>query len=207
MAQPSLPKIVIFDTTMRDGELAPSVKFNIHQKVRLAKLLEEMRVDVIEVGYPGAIKKDFDEIFLISKQIKQATICGLANSKPDEVMDVALAIKPALRGRIHIYTLVNLKHQSKWAEEHTLEAIHDSIGLARNYCGDVEWSAFDAPRSEPDFLCKAVETAIKSGARTISIPDSLGLSSPIDSQGCLICSLIGYRISIALRFLSTVIMI
>ena len=119
MAQPSLPKIVIFDTTMRDGELAPSVKFNIHQKVRLAKLLEEMRVDVIEVGYPGAIKKDFDEIFLISKQIKQATICGLANSKPDEVMDVALAIKPALRGRIHIYTLVNLKHQSKWAEEHT----------------------------------------------------------------------------------------
>ncbi len=185
MAQPSLPKIVIFDTTMRDGELAPSVKFNIHQKVRLAKLLEEMRVDVIEVGYPGAIKKDFDEIFLISKQIKQATICGLANSKPDEVMDVALAIKPALRGRIHIYTLVNLKHQSKWAEEHTLEAIHDSIGLARNYCGDVEWSAFDAPRSEPDFLCKAVETAIKSGARTISIPDSLGLSSPIEFSGLL----------------------
>ncbi|MBD2744060.1 2-isopropylmalate synthase [Coleofasciculus sp. FACHB-1120] len=185
MAQPSLPKIIIFDTTMRDGELTPGVKMDIHQKVRLAKLLEEMRVDVIEVGYPGAIKKDFDEIFLVSKEIKQSTICGLANSKLNEVMDVALAIKPALQGRIHIYTQVNLKHQSKWAEEHTLEAIHDSIGLARNYCGDVEWSAFDAPRSQPDFLCKAVETAIKSGAKTISIPDSLGLSSPIEFSGLL----------------------
>ncbi|HEY9298688.1 MAG TPA: 2-isopropylmalate synthase [Phormidium sp.] len=185
MAQPSLPKIIIFDTTMRDGELAPGIKMDIHQKVQLAKLLEEMRVDVIEVGYPGAIQKDFDEIFLVSKQIKHSTICGLANSKPNEVMDVALAIKPAARGRIHIYTQVNLKHQSTWAEEQTLEAIHDSIGLARNYCADVEWSAFDAPRSQPDFLCKAIETAIKSGARTISIPDSLGLSSPIEFSGLL----------------------
>ncbi len=185
MAQPSLPKIIIFDTTMRDGELTPGVKMDIHQKLQLAKLLEEMRVDVIEVGYPGAIQKDFDEIFLVSKQIKQSTICGLANSKPNEVMDVALAIKPAVRGRIHIYTQVNLKHQSTWAEEQTLEAIHDSIGLARNYCADVEWSAFDAPRSQPDFLCKAIETAIKSGARTISIPDSLGLSSPIEFSGLL----------------------
>ncbi|MEP0752770.1 2-isopropylmalate synthase [Trichocoleus sp. Lan] len=185
MAQPSLPKIIIFDTTMRDGELAPGIKMDIHQKVQLAKLLEEMRVDVIEVGYPGAIQKDFDEIFLVSKQIKHSTICGLANSKPNEVMDVALAIKPAGRGRIHIYTQVNLKHQSTWAEEQTLEAIHDSIGLARNYCADVEWSAFDAPRSQPDFLCKAIETAIKSGARTISIPDSLGLSSPIEFSGLL----------------------
>ncbi|MBD1841003.1 2-isopropylmalate synthase [Coleofasciculus sp. FACHB-64] len=185
MAQPSLPKIIIFDTTMRDGELTPGVKMNIHQKLRLAKLLEEMRVDVIEVGYPGAIQKGFDEIFLVSQQIKQSTICGLANSKPNEVMDVALAIKLAGRGRIHIYTQVNLKHQSTWAEEQTLEAIHDSIGLARNYCADVEWSAFDAPRSQPDFLCKAIETAIKSGARTISIPDSLGLSSPIEFSGLL----------------------
>ncbi|MBD2086486.1 2-isopropylmalate synthase [Trichocoleus sp. ST-U3] len=185
MAQPSLPKIIIFDTTMRDGELAPGIKMDIHQKVQLAKLLEEMRVDVIEVGYPGAIQKDFDEIFLVSQQIKQSTICGLANSKPNEVMDVALAIKLAVRGRIHIYTQVNLKHQSTWAEEQTLEAIHDSIGLARNYCADVEWSAFDAPRSQPDFLCKAIETAIKSGARTISIPDSLGLSSPIEFSGLL----------------------
>lgn len=172
------PKVIIFDTTMRDGELMPGVKMDIHQKISLANLLEEMRVDVIEVGYPGAFKQDFDAIFMVSKQVKQITICGLASSKPDEVVDVALALKPAVRGRIHIYTPVNLKQSSASIEEQTLEVIHDSIKLARNYCGDVEWSAFDAPRSEPDFLCKAIEIAIKSGANTISIPDSLGLCSP-----------------------------
>jgi 2-isopropylmalate synthase len=178
MTQQSLkPKIAILDTTMRDGELMPDVKMDIQQKISLAQLLEEMRVDVIEVGYPGAFRQDFDALFMVSKQIKQATICGLASSKLDEVVDVALAIKPAARGRIHVYTPVNLKQQSSWTEAQTLEAIHDSVGLARNYCADVEWSGFDAPRSEPDFLCKAIETAIKSGATTVNIPDSLGLLS------------------------------
>jgi 2-isopropylmalate synthase len=171
-------KVIIFDTTMRDGELTPGVKMDIHQKMNIAMLLEEMRVDVIEVGYPGAFQKDFDEIFMISKQVKQATICGLASSKPEEIASVALAIKPAIRGRINVYTPVNLKNQSEVSEEQTLDVIRDSVTLARNYCADVEWSAFDAPRSEPDFLCRTVETAIKSGATTICIPDSLGTSSP-----------------------------
>lgn len=161
---------------MRDGELTPGVTMDIHQKITLAKLLEQMRVDVIEVGYPGAFKKDFDQIFMVSKQIKQSIICGLASSKLDEVMDVALAIKPAAKGRIHVYTSVNLNQLD--LTEQTLEAIRNSVSLARNYCADVEWSAFDAPRSKPDFVCQAVETAIQSGATTINIPDSLGWSSP-----------------------------
>ena len=171
-------KVIIFDTTLRDGELTPGVKMNSHQKMSIAKLLEKMRVDVIEVGYPGAFQKDFDEIYTISQQVKNATICGLASSKPEEIASVVSAIKPAARGRIHIYTPVNLKNQSSLSEEQTLEVIRDSIVLARNYCADVEWSAFDAPRSEPDFLCKAVETAIASGATTVSIPDSLGTTLP-----------------------------
>ncbi|HEY9596819.1 MAG TPA: 2-isopropylmalate synthase, partial [Cyanophyceae cyanobacterium] len=135
-------------------------------------------VDVIEVGYPGAFPKDFDELVSVSQQIRNSIVCGLAGSHQKEIRTVASAIKSAKKGRIHIYTPVNLKHQSQWSEVQTLEIIQDSISLARNYCADVEWSAFDAARSEHNFLCKAVEVAIKSGATTLSIPDSLGTLSP-----------------------------
>lgn len=175
---PNNNKVFILDTTMRDGELMPGVKMNIQEKISLAKLLESMAVDIIEVGYPGHFKKDFDELFEISKTIEKSTICGLASSRQEEILSVAEAIKPAKQGRIHTYTPVNLKNQSKLSEEQALTVINDSVSLARNYCDDVEWSAFDAPNSEPDFLCKAIEVAIESGTKTISIPDSLGLSLP-----------------------------
>ncbi|WP_375469186.1 2-isopropylmalate synthase [uncultured Nostoc sp.] len=173
-------KVIIFDTTMRDGELTPGVKMNLQQKITISQLLEEMGVDIIEVGYPGSSPKDFDEVFQISKIIKKSTICGLASSNPNEIITLAEAIKAAKKGRIHTYTPVNIKNQSKLSKEEVLVTIKESVSLARNYCDDVEWSAFDAPRSEPDFLCKSIETAIKSGANTISIPDSLGLASPED---------------------------
>jgi 2-isopropylmalate synthase len=164
--------ITIFDTTMRDGELTPGVELTIAQKLQLAELLDAMRVDVLEVGYPGVYRKDFDALFMVSKRVKQATICGLANSIPEEIIDVALAIKPALRGRIHVYTPV---HQS---EEETLTQIADSVKLARQYRDDVEWSAFNALNSQPDFLCRSIETAIHNGATTINIPDTLGTATP-----------------------------
>jgi 2-isopropylmalate synthase len=172
--------IRIFDTTMRDGELTPGVQMNLHQKIALSQLLEQMGVDIIEVGYPGNFQKDFHEVFHISQIIKECTICGLASASHNEITTVAAALKPAKKPRIHTYTPVNLKNQSQLRAEQTLEIIKDSISLARNYTDDVEWSAFDAPRSQPDFLCQAIETAIKNGATTISIPDSLGLSSPAE---------------------------
>ncbi|MDZ8035275.1 2-isopropylmalate synthase [Nostoc sp. DedSLP04] len=171
-------KVIIFDTTMRDGELTPGVKMNLQQKIIISQLLEEMGVDIIDVGYPGSSQKDFDEVFNISKIIKNSIICGLASSNSNEIITLAEAIKPAIRGRIHTYTPVNIKNQSKLTKEEVLATIKESVSLARNYCDDVEWSAFDAPRSEPDFLCKSIETAINSGATTVSIPDSLGLASP-----------------------------
>jgi 2-isopropylmalate synthase len=146
-------KVIIFDTTMRDGELMPGVKMNADQKMSIAELLNQMRVDVIEVGYPGGFKKDFDEISIISKNVKEATICGLSSSKQEEIVSVALALKSAAKGRINVFTPINLKNQSELSEKETLEIIKDSVSLARNYCADVEWSAFDAFRSEPDFLC------------------------------------------------------
>ncbi|MGI8501264.1 MAG: 2-isopropylmalate synthase [Hassallia sp.] len=171
-----MAKVLIFDTTMRDGELTPGVKMNLQQKISISQLLENMGIDIIEVGYPGSYQKDFEEVFQISQIIKNSIICGLASANEDEIITLAEAIKPAKRGRIHTYSLVNIKNKSINAQ--VLAIIKDSVSLARNYCDDIEWSAFDAPRSEPDFLCQAIETAIKSGATTINIPDSLGLASP-----------------------------
>lgn len=170
-----LDKIVIFDTTMRDGELTPKVSMNLQQKISIATLLEAIGVDVIEVGYPGRYDKDFQEIFEISKIIKNSFVCGLASSDKAEIIRVAEAIKPASRGRINIFTLVNLNCK---LHEQTLSEINASVSLVRDYCKDIEWNAFDATRSEPDFLYKAIEVAINSGATTITIPDSLGLAKP-----------------------------
>ncbi|WP_009631171.1 isopropylmalate/homocitrate/citramalate synthase [Synechocystis sp. PCC 7509] len=168
-------KIVIFDTTLRDGELAPGVSMNLQQKTSIATLLEAMGVDVIEVGYPGRYNKDFQEIFSISKIIKNSIICGLASSNSAEIITVAEAIKPANRGRINIFTPVNVNSK---LHEQTLAEINASVSFAKTYCEDVEWNAFDATRTETDFLGKAVEVAINSGATTITIPDSLGLAKP-----------------------------
>jgi 2-isopropylmalate synthase len=171
-------KVIVLDTTMRDGELTPGVKMNVRDKIAISKLLEEIGVDIIEVGYPGYSQKDFDEILQVSKIIRKPILCGLASPKEDEIKSVASAIKFAEKGRIHTYTPVNIKTQDKFSEKQVLAQIRDSVSLSRNYCNDVEWSAFDATRSEPEFLCKAIEVAIESGATTVSIPDSLGLALP-----------------------------
>lgn len=185
-------KIIIFDTTMRDGELMPGVKFNLQQKISISKLLEEIGVDVIEVGYPANSPSDFEQVFQISKIINNSTICGLAGANKEEILSVAEAIKPAKKGRIHTYNNVNLKNKDKLRLEEELEKIKNNITLARNHCQEVEWSAFDAPRSEPDFLCKAIETAINSGATTVNIPDSLGLASP--EEFCQLLNMIFNRV-------------
>lgn len=172
--------VIIFDTTLRDGELTPGVTFNLAEKIALALLLEEMGVDIIEVGYPGHAEKDFEELFEISKLLTKSTICGLASSNHKEISLAAEAIKPAQKGRIHIYFPVRLKSYSSTEQEQALTTIRESVSLAKDYCDDIEWSAFDATRSQPDFLCKAIETAIDSGANTVNIPDSLGLALPED---------------------------
>lgn len=171
-------KVIIFDTTLRDGELMPGVQINVEQKLEFAQFLEFMKVDVIEVGYPAAKEKDFAAVFQVAQLVKDSIVCALASDKPEEIRTAAEAIKPALRGRIHLYTSVNLKERSVLSQGETLARIQESVTTAKNCCADVEWSAFDATRCEPDFLCQAVETACASGATTISIPDSLGTASP-----------------------------
>ncbi len=163
----------------------PGVKFNIEEKIEIARLLEAIGIDVIEVSYPGNSAKDFDEIVAVSQTIERSTICGLASSNPNEILQVAEGIKSAPRGRIHTYTPVRLKDRSRQERERVSSEIAESVLVARNYCPDVEWSAFDATRSEPDFLCRAVEVAIASGATTINIPDSMGLATPTEFSGLI----------------------
>ena len=156
-------RAIVFDTTMRDGELTPGVQMNLAEKIAIAQLLEEIGVDIIEVGYPGSFEKDFQEIWEISKRIKNATICGLASSKADEIIRVAEAIAPAESGRIHTYTPVNLKNLALPSQQEAIATIKESVSLARDNCDDVEWSAFDASRSDrplaaswPNFWCRRV---------------------------------------------------
>ena len=168
--------ILLFDTTMRDGELVPRFKMNLQQKLELAEILELIGVDILEVGYPGVNAQDFDEIKAISSVIKNSTICGLAGSKASEIECLGEALADAVRGRINIYTNVNLRRKSDYSE--LIEIIAQNIKLAKNYCDDVQWSAFDAASSDLDFLYRTIEVAISSGAKTICIPDTFGSLTP-----------------------------
>jgi len=169
-------KITIFDTTLRDGELSLTHKLTVDQKLQIASLLDAAGVDVIEVGYPGVFPKDMEEIARVSQQVNNAVICGLSGSRPAEVEAVATALKSSAHGRINIFTPIRIEGEKALSE--AIETIQRSISLARNYCDDVEWSAFDATRSHPDVVCKGIETAIKAGATTIAIPDSMGVATP-----------------------------
>jgi 2-isopropylmalate synthase len=169
-------QIIIFDTTLRDGELALTQEFTLSQKLQLALMLEAAGVDVIEVGYPGAFRKDLDDLLRVGRQVQQSMICGLASSQPEEIEAVAAALKPAARGRINVFTPIRAVSEAD--ESEAIAAIQQGVSLARRYCEDVEWSAFDATRCPSDLVCRAVETAIRSGASTITIPDSMGVATP-----------------------------
>jgi 2-isopropylmalate synthase len=174
-------KIIIFDTTLRDGEQAPGATMNLEEKLLIAKALEKMGVDVIEAGFPAASDGDFAAVNRIAKTIKNSTICGLARAKKSDIERTFEAIKPAAKPRIHTFLAtspIHMRFKLKMDEAQVLSAITDSVGLARNLCEQVDWSPEDATRSKPDFLFKAIETAIKAGANVINIPDTVGYTTP-----------------------------
>jgi len=174
-------KIIIFDTTLRDGEQAPGATMNLEEKLVIAKLLEKMRVDVIEAGFPAASDGDFEAVNQIAKVIKESTICGLARAKKSDIAKTAEAIKPAAKPRIHTFIAtspIHMQFKLRMDQKQVLEAINESVSYAKSFCDDIDWSAEDATRSEHDFLFKAIETAIKAGATTINIPDTVGYTTP-----------------------------
>ncbi len=178
---PDSNRVIIFDTTLRDGEQSPGAAMNLEEKLRIARVLEELGVDVMEAGFPIASKGDFEAVHSIASSIKNATVCGLARAQSNDIERAAEALKPAARARIHTFistSPLHMKFKLQMTPERVLQAVTDSVTLARKLCGDVEWSAEDGSRTEHDFLCRCVEAAIKAGAHTINIPDTVGYTTP-----------------------------
>jgi len=173
--------VVIFDTTMRDGEQSPGASMSIEEKLELAKIFEDMRIDVIEAGFPIASNGDFEAVRKIAQIVTESTVCGLARAGIADIERAAEAIRPAKRGRIHTFISTSPQHRDhilRMTPEEVVDAVTGSVTHARNLCGDVEWSAQDATRTERDVLRRCVEAAIRAGAGTINLPDTVGYTYP-----------------------------
>ena len=174
-------RVLIFDTTLRDGEQSPGAAMTLEDKLKVAALLDEMGVDIIEAGFPISSNGDFEAVSEISKIVKNAVVCGLARSSFADIDRAGQAVKFAKRPRIHSFISTSPVHR-KWKlqmdAEQVIEAVGASVSRARNYTDNVEWSAEDATRTERDVLLRCCEVAIKQGATTINIPDTVGYSVP-----------------------------
>jgi 2-isopropylmalate synthase len=181
-------RVVIFDTTLRDGEQSPGAAMNREEKLRIAQALDEMGVDVIEAGFPISSIGDFEAVKAIAGIVKHAQVAALARAADRDIDRAWEAISKARRPRIHSFistSPLHMKFKLQMGANAVLEAVGHSVARARNLCDDVEWSAEDGSRTEPDFLCRCVESAIHHGARTINIPDTVGYAVP-DEYAALI---------------------
>ncbi len=183
--------LIIFDTTMRDGEQSPGASMTKEEKLRIARLLEKMRVDVIEAGFPAASNGDFEAVRAVAEIIKDSTVCGLSRSNDKDISRAAEAIKPAKSGRIHTFIATSPIHMEKKLRMTPDQVLADAISavrFARRFTDDVEFSPEDAGRSDVDFLCRVLEAVIKEGAKTVNIPDTVGYTLP-EQFGALIRTL------------------
>ncbi len=174
-------RVVIFDTTLRDGEQCPGATMTHEEKLEVAELLDAMGVDIIEAGFPIASDGDFAAVNEIAKRAKNSVICGLSRASAKDIDRCAEAIKPAKRRRIHTFlstSPVHMKYKLQKEPHEVFEMVIAQVTRARGHTDDVEWSAEDGTRTEHDFLCRCVEAAIKAGATTINIPDTVGYTVP-----------------------------
>jgi 2-isopropylmalate synthase len=183
--KPTVPsahdRVVIFDTTLRDGEQCPGATMTFEEKIEVADMLDAMGVDIIEAGFPIASEGDFEAVSAIAKRAKNATIAGLARAINADIDRAGEAVRYAKRGRIHTFVStspIHLAHQMRKSEAEVLEIITATVARARNLVEDIEWSAMDATRTPIDYLCQCVEAAIKAGATTINLPDTVGYATP-----------------------------
>ncbi|MDX9706451.1 MAG: 2-isopropylmalate synthase [Azospira sp.] len=174
-------RLVIFDTTLRDGEQSPGASMTREEKIRVARQLERMRVDVIEAGFAAASPGDFDAIRAIAEAIKESTVCSLARANENDIRRAGEAVRPAAKRRIHTFIATSPIHMEKklrMTPDQVVEQAVKAIGWAREYTDDVEFSAEDAGRSELDFLCRVFTAVIEAGATTINVPDTVGYNLP-----------------------------
>lgn len=174
-------QVIFFDTTLRDGEQSPGCSMNLEEKIRVAEELDKLGVDVIEAGFAIASQGDFDAISAIAERMQHAAVASLSRASEKDIHRAWQAIKAAKKPRIHTFistSPLHMKYKLQMEPEVVLEKIRHSVSYARNLCEDVEWSAEDASRTEWDFLCRSIETAISAGARTINLPDTVGYATP-----------------------------
>ena len=175
------PRLVIFDTTLRDGEQSPGASMSRDEKLRIAKALERLGVDVIEAGFAIASQGDFEAIQAVAGAVADSVVCSLARVQPKDIERAAEALAPARRKRIHTFVAtspLHMQHKLRMSESQVLDAAVAAVRLARRHTDDVEFSCEDASRSEFDFLCRIVEAAISAGAGTINVPDTVGYGEP-----------------------------
>jgi len=174
-------KLIIFDTTLRDGEQSPGASMTKEEKVRIAKMLERMKVDVIEAGFPIASPGDFEAVRAVARAVKDSTVCGLARAADVDIDRAGEALKEAAAGRIHTFIAtspIHMQMKLRMEPDQVLERAVEAVRRARRWTDDVEFSAEDAGRSELDFLCRITEAVIAAGARTINIPETVGYNVP-----------------------------
>ena len=180
-------RVVIFDTTLRDGEQSPGATMSHSEKLEIAGLLDEMGVDIIEAGFPIASDGDFEAVKAISEQAQTSVICGLARANFKDIDRCWEAVKHAARPRIHTFIGTSPLHRAipDLTMDEMADKIHETVSHARNLCDNVQWSPMDATRTEDDYLCRVVEIAIKAGATTINIPDTVGYTAPRESAALI----------------------
>ena len=176
-------RVYIFDTTLRDGEQSPGATMTHSEKLELAEMLDDMGVDIIEAGFPIASEGDFKAVSDIAKRSKNSMICGLARANFKDIDRCAEAVRHAAQPRIHTFIGTSPLHRAipNLTQDEMAERIHETVTHARNQCDNVQWSPMDATRTEYDYLCRTIEIAIKAGASTINIPDTVGYTAPRES--------------------------
>ena len=177
--------IQVFDTTLRDGEQSPGCSMNIREKIELARQLELLKVDILEAGFAISSPGDFESVRQVAMHVKEPIVASLSRALPRDIERSAEALKDARRPRIHLFIAtsdVHMQYKLKMSREQVLEQTAAMVALARNLCDDVEFSAEDALRSDPDFLCQVIERAIAAGAGVVNIPDTVGYTTPDEMQ-------------------------
>src|SRR5215469_18392140 len=181
MTSPNPDRVLIFDTTLRDGEQSPGCSMTLPEKLRVARALTELGVDVIEAGFPAASRGDWESVNAVAREVQGATICGLARCNREDIELAAKALREAPQHRIHVFLATSAIHRQyklNMAQEEILRTAIEGVKIARELCEDVEFSPEDASRTELDFLAQVVQAAIEAGATTINIPDTVGYTVP-----------------------------
>ena len=176
-----MDRVIIFDTTLRDGEQSPGATLHTHEKLEIAKQLARLGVDVIEAGFPAASRGDLEAVRTIAREVKGPVICGLARCVKGDVDAAWEAIKDAERRRIHVFIStsdIHMEHQLRMTRDQVIQRAGEMVSYARSLCEDVEFSPMDATRSDPEFVCEVLGVAIEAGASTLNIPDTVGYTTP-----------------------------